>query len=35
MGKHKKWTLDEKSKIVKKFKKGTVSSYLNSKYEMS
>ena len=32
MGKHKKWTLEDKVKIVKEFKKGATISYLNKKY---
>ncbi len=32
MGKHKKWTLDEKVKIVKEFKNGATISYLMEKY---
>ena len=35
MGKHKKWTLDEKLKIVKEFKNGATISYLNNKYGIS
>lgn len=35
MGKHKKWTLEDKVKIVKKFKKGATISYLNNKYDIS
>lgn len=35
MGKQKKWTLEEKVKIVKEFKKGATISYLNNKYEIS
>ncbi len=35
MGKHKKWTLGEKAKIVNEFKKGVTISYLNSKYEIT
>ncbi len=35
MGKHKKWTLQDKVKIVKEFKKGATISYLNSKYGIS
>lgn len=35
MGKHKKWTLEEKVKIVKEFKNGATISYLNDKYEIS
>ncbi len=35
MGKHKKWTLEEKSKIVKEFKKGATMSYLMNKYGVS
>ena len=35
MGKHKKWTIEEKVKIVKEFKKGATISYLNSKYGIS
>ena len=30
MGKHKKWTLEQKTKIVKEFKKGASISYLNN-----
>lgn len=32
MGKHKKWTLEQKVKIVKEFKKGATISYLSNKY---
>ena len=32
MGKHKKWTLEDKVQIVKEFKKGATISYLNKKY---
>lgn len=32
MGKHKKWTLEDKVKIVKEFKRGATISYLNNKY---
>lgn len=35
MGKHKKWTLEEKVQIVKEFKKNATISYLNNKYEIS
>lgn len=35
MGKHKKWTLEQKVKIVKEFKKGATISYLNNKYCIS
>ena len=35
MGKHKKWTLDDKVKIVKKFKNGATIYYLNNKYGIS
>ena len=35
MGKHRKWTLEEKIKIVKEFKKGATISYLNNKYGIS
>ena len=35
MGKQKKWTLDQKIKIVKEFKKGATISYLNNKYGIS
>lgn len=35
MGKHKKWTLDDKVKIVKEFKTGATISYLNNKYDIS
>lgn len=35
MGKHKKWTLDNKVKIVKEFKDGATISYLNNKYGIS
>ncbi len=35
MGKHKKWTLDQKIKIVKEFKSGATISYLNNKYGIS
>ena len=32
MGKQRKWTLEEKVKIVREFKKGATISYLNNKY---
>ena len=35
MGKHKKWTLEQNTKIVKEFKKGASISYLNNKYGIS
>lgn len=35
MDKHKKWTLDDKVKIVKEFKTGATISYLNNKYDIS
>ena len=35
MGKQRKWTLEEKVKIVKEFKKGATISYLNNKYGIS
>ena len=35
MGKHKKWTLEDKVQIVKEFKKGATISYLNNKYGIS
>ena len=35
MGKHKKWTLEDKVKIVTEFKKGATISYLNNKYGIS
>ena len=35
MGKHKKWTLEDKVKIVKEFKNGATISYLNNKYGIS
>lgn len=35
MGKHKKWTLDDKVKIVKEFKTGATVSYLSNKYGIS
>ena len=35
MGKHKKWTLDDKVKIVKEVKNGVTISYLNNKYGIS
>lgn len=35
MGKHKKWTLEDKVKIVKEFKKGASISYLLRKYDVS
>lgn len=35
MGKHKKWTLEQKVQIVKEFKKGATISYLNKKYGIS
>lgn len=35
MGKHKKWTIEQKIKIIKEFKKGATISYLNNKYGIS
>ena len=35
MGKQRKWTLEEKDRIVKEFKKGATISYLNNKYGIS
>ena len=35
MGKHKKWTLEEKIQIVREFKKGATISYLMKKYDIS
>ena len=35
MSKQRKWTIEEKVKIVKEFKKGATISYLNSKYGIS
>ena len=35
MDKHKKWTLEDKVKIVKEFKNGATISYLNNKYGIS
>ncbi len=35
MGKQKKWTLEDKVKIVKEFKQGATISYLNNKYQIS
>lgn len=35
MSKHKKWTLEDKVKIVKEFKNGATISYLNNKYCIS
>ena len=35
MGKHKKWTLEGKVKIVKEFKQGATINYLNQKYKIS
>ena len=35
MSKHKKWTLEDKVKIVKEFKKGATITYLNNKYGIS
>ena len=34
MGKHKKWTLEEKIKIVKEFKNGATILYLMKKYDI-
>ena len=34
MGKHKKWTLEEKNKIVKEFKNGATILYLMKKYDI-
>ena len=35
MGKHKKWNLEQKVKIVKEFKNGATISYINNKYGIS
>ena len=35
MGKHKKWTLEQKVQIVKEFKRGATISYLMNKYDIS
>lgn len=35
MGKHKKWTLEQKIQIVKEFKQGATISYINNKYNIS
>ncbi len=35
MGKHKKWTLEQKVQIVKELKKGATISYLMNKYNIS
>lgn len=35
MGKHKKWTVEQKKQIVKEFKNGATISYLNNKYGIS
>lgn len=35
MGKQKKWTLEDKVKIVKEFKQGATISYLMKKYDIS
>ncbi len=35
MGKHKKWTLEEKIEIVKEYKKGASIVYLCNKYKIS
>lgn len=35
MGKHKKWTLEDKDRIVKEFKNGATCSYLMNKYKIS
>ena len=35
MGKHKKWTLENKVQIVKEFKNGATINYLMKKYEIS
>lgn len=35
MGKHKKWTIEQKKQIVKEFKEGATISYLNNKYGIS
>jgi transposase-like protein len=35
VSKHKKWTLEEKVKIVKEFKQGATISYLMNKYDIS
>lgn len=35
MGKQRKWTLEEKVRIVKEFKKEATISYLNNKYGIS
>lgn len=34
MGKHRKWPLEEKIKIIKEFKKGATISYLMKKYDI-
>ena len=34
MGKHKKWTLEQKEQIVKEFKQGATISYLMNKYSI-
>lgn len=35
MGKHKKWTIEQKQKIIKEFKQGATITYLNNKYGIS
>jgi len=35
VGKHKKWTLEQKIVIVKEFKSGATITYLNNKYGVS
>ena len=35
MGKQRKWTLEEKEKIVKEFRNGATISYLMKKYNIS
>ena len=35
MGKHKKWTLDQKVQKVREFKRGATISYLMNKYDIS
>ena len=35
MGKQRKWTLEEKEKIVKEFRNGATISYLMKKYDIS
>ena len=35
VGKHKKWTIEQKQEIIKEFKQGATITYLNNKYGIS